>query len=88
MLDNLTDKLRLNNRIPVVYQYIYKKIVERDGWCLRNVPVEVTKIDKKTIKFFLSRCMVPIEIQHTFLQELEQYGLIINGKKKIEIIRK
>ena len=89
MLGNLTEEFNLNNRIPVVHKYIYRKLLEKDSKLLKNIPMNETRIDRVCIKKFLCRCMVPIEIQNTFLKEMELYGLIkIKGKKTIEIVVK
>ncbi len=89
MLDNLTGNINLNNRIPIVHKYIHRKILERGSKLLRDVPVGQTVIDRVCVRRFLSRYMVPVEIQNTFLKEMEDYGLIkIKNKKVIEIVVK
>ena len=89
MLDNITGNLDLDNRIPIVHKYIYQKILERGSKLLRDIPLDETKIERVCMRRFLSRYMVPVEIQNIFLKEMEEYGLIkISNKKTIEIIVK
>ncbi len=89
MFGNLTENLNLNNNIPIVYKYIYLKILERGSKLLSEIPLDETMIERVRMRRFLSRYMVPVEIQNTFLKEMEQYGLIkIRNKKVIEIMVK
>ncbi len=89
MLDGLTENLNLDNNIPIVHKYIHQKILKRDSKLLKDFHSNETKIDRACMKTFLSRYMVPVEIQNTFLKEMEHYGLIkITNKKAIEIIVK
>ena len=89
MLDNLQGNLNLDNRIPIVYKYIHQKILERGSKLLKDIPKDKTIIERVCMRRFLSRYMVPVEIQNTFLKEMEQYGLIkIRNKKIVEIIVK
>ena len=89
MLDKLTEELNLNNRIPIIHKYIHQKILERGSKLLKDIPIDETKIERICMRKFLSRHMVPIEIQNTFLKEMEEYGLIkIENKKVIEILVK
>ena len=89
MFDNLTEDLNLNNRIPIIHKYIHQKILERGSKLLRGIPIDETKIERVCMRSFLSRYMIPIEIQNTFLKEMEEYGLIkIKNKNVIEILVK
>ncbi len=88
MLDKLTEELNLNNRPSIIHKYIHQKILERGSKLLKDIPVDETKIERVCMRSFLSRYMIPIEIQNTFLKEMENYGLIkIKNKKVIEIIK-
>ena len=85
----MLENFKLDNRIPVVHKYVYMKIINKDSKLLKDIPFNETKIDRVCMRRFLSRYMVPIEIQNTFLKEMEYYGLIkICSKKKIEIVMK
>ena len=89
MLDNIRGNLNLDNNIPVIHKYIHQKILKRGSKLLRDIPLDETKIERVCMCRFLSRYMVPVEIQNTFLKEMEDYGLIkIKNKKIIEIIVK
>ncbi|KKM59866.1 hypothetical protein LCGC14_1547650 [marine sediment metagenome] len=89
MLDNITGNLNLDNRIPIVHKYIHRKILERGSKLLKDIPADETRIERVCMRRFLSRYMVPIEIQNTFLKEMEHYGLIkIKNKRIIELIVK
>lgn len=89
MLGHLTKDFKLENRISVVHKYVYLKIVNKDCKLLKDIPLHQTMIDRICMRRFLSRHMVPVEIQNTFLKEMEAYGLIkIRGKKTIEIMVK
>lgn len=85
MLDGLT----LENRIPIIHKYIHQKILERGSKLLKGIPIDETNIERVCMRRFLSRYMIPIEIQNTFLKEMEEYGLIkIKNKRIIELIVK
>ena len=89
MLDGLTKNLNPDDMVPIIHKYIHQKILERGSKLLKDIPADETRIERVCMRRFLSRYMVPIEIQNTFLKEMEHYGLIkIRNKKIIEIIVK
>lgn len=89
MMDNLIHNINLDNRIPVIHQYIYRKIINRESKKLVNIPLAESRISREDISQFLYDCMIPKQIQDDFLKEMEGYGLIkLSSRRTIEIIRK
>ncbi len=82
----MLDQLNLDNRIPIVHQYIYGKIKNKDSTFLKDIPINETKIDRFCMRRFLAKHMIPVEIQNTFLKEMESYGLLKIGRKTIEVL--
>ena len=86
MIENLATELNLTMRIPIVHRYVYQTIITRNTKFLKKIPIDNNKIERHTIKVFLSRYMVPEEIQDIFLQEMEAYGLIKQYRRIIKIL--
>lgn len=87
MLGNINRNLNLDNHIPVIHKYIHKKILSKDSKLLKDLPKDEMIIARACIKKFLSRYMIPLEIQTSFLKEMESYGLLkILDKQTIEML--
>lgn len=88
MIQNLVEKINLQVKVPVVHEYVYRKLVNRDSKLLKKIPDGQTIIERKYLKVVLSRLMIPLEIQPEFLKEMESYNLIKINKNTIEIVRR